>query len=134
MRRTWHLLGAAGCCIVGGGAAYSATQHIPFTTGLYWAVETASTVGYGDITPDNPAGRLVALAVMLTTIPMLAACFALFTRQHLAQWWDAHHGKRISTELAEIRELAAKARRISADTHRELTGTEHPDAPGRGQP
>jgi voltage-gated potassium channel len=130
VRHAWHLLGAACCCIVGGGAAYSATQHVPLTTGLYWAVETASTVGYGDVTPDNPAGRIVALVVMLSTIPLLAACFALFTGQHLADWWHTRHGKRISAELAEIRALAEKAHRISADTHRELTGTEHPDAPG----
>jgi len=58
---------------------FAATQHLPVTTGLYWAVTTATTVGYGDVTPHNAAGRLVSSAAMLTTIPLLASVFALVT-------------------------------------------------------
>jgi hypothetical protein len=32
-------------------------------------------------------------------------------------------------ELAEIRAIAEKGRRIAADTHKALTGYAHPDAP-----
>jgi voltage-gated potassium channel len=78
-RHVLVLLAGAIACVVGGGAAFAATQHAPVTTGLYWAVTTATTVGYGDVTPKDPAGRVVAVAVMLTTIPMLAAVFALVT-------------------------------------------------------
>jgi voltage-gated potassium channel len=60
-------------------ALFAATQHLPLTTGLYWAVTTATTVGYGDITPHNAIGRLVASAAMLTIIPLLASVFALVT-------------------------------------------------------
>jgi voltage-gated potassium channel len=73
------LLTAAAACVLGGGALFAATQNYPFTTGLYWAITTATTVGYGDVTPHNPAGRLLASVVMLTTIPLLAAVFALLT-------------------------------------------------------
>ncbi len=65
--------------MVAGGALFAATQGLPITTGWYWAITTATTVGYGDVTPHNPAGRVVASLVMLTTIPMLGAAFALFT-------------------------------------------------------
>lgn len=73
------LLAAAAACVVGGGAWFAATQGKPFSTGLYWAVTTATTVGYGDVTPDNGAGRVAAVFVMLTTIPLLASVFALVT-------------------------------------------------------
>ncbi len=73
------LLGALATCVVAGGALFALTQHIPFTTGLYWAVTTATTVGYGDVTPKNPSGRIVASVVMLTCIPLLGATFALLT-------------------------------------------------------
>lgn len=62
-----------------GGLVFAAAEHVPATTGLYWAVATGTTVGYGDVTPHNGIGRLVAVVVMLTTIPLFAATFSLFT-------------------------------------------------------
>jgi voltage-gated potassium channel len=73
------LLASAMACTLAGGALFAATQRYPFTTGLYWAITTATTVGYGDVTPHNAAGRVVASLVMLTTIPLLASVFALVT-------------------------------------------------------
>jgi len=73
------LLGAVAVVVLLGGALFASAEDLPFTTGLYWAITTATTVGYGDVTPHNAVGRLVASLVMLTTIPMLAAAFALVT-------------------------------------------------------
>ena len=61
-----------------GGLAFAAAEHVPVTTGLYWAVATGTTVGYGDVTPHNPLGRLIAVVVMLTAIPLFGASFSLF--------------------------------------------------------
>lgn len=71
------LLGLAATSVIAGGGAFALTEHVSFGTGIYWAVVTASTVGYGDVTPHNAAGRIVAIAVILTAIPALAAVFAL---------------------------------------------------------
>jgi voltage-gated potassium channel len=73
------LLSGVVACLLLGALAFALTQHIPFTTALYWAITTATTVGYGDVLPHNASGRFVASATMLTTIPMLAATFALVT-------------------------------------------------------
>ena len=73
------LLTAAIACTLAGAAIFAVTQHYPLTTGIYWAITTATTVGYGDVLPRNPVGRVVASAVMLTTIPLLASVFALVT-------------------------------------------------------
>ena len=82
IRTRWHaliLVGAAAVLIIVGGVVFAETQHIPLTTGWYWAITTATTVGYGDVTPKNASGRFVASAVMLTTIPLLAGAFAVMT-------------------------------------------------------
>ena len=115
-RHTRHviaLLATAGGCVLAGGALFAETQRIPFTTGLYWAVTTATTVGYGDVTPHNPAGRLVAAAVMLTTIPLLAAVFALVTGAAAA---------------AGVRRVLALAREFPDGTFRIIAGM-HPAVP-----
>ena len=71
------LLGLAAAAVLVGGELFSLTEHVAFGTGVYWAVVTASTVGYGDVTPHNTAGRIVAVVVILTVIPLLASVFAL---------------------------------------------------------
>jgi voltage-gated potassium channel len=89
------LCGVVGCILVG-GAAFAATQHIAITKGWYWALETATTVGYGDVTPRNASGRIIASLVMLTTIPMLGAAFALLT------------GSAVASRVRRIMEIGAR--------------------------
>ncbi len=79
------LIGAAIFFVVVGGLIFAATQHLPVTTGWYWAITTATTVGYGDVTPKNASGRFVASVVMLTTIPLLAGAFAVITGSAVAR-------------------------------------------------
>lgn len=113
-RHVAMLLTGVAISIVAGGAVFAATQPgMPLTTGLYWAITTASTVGYGDVTPHNPAGRLVAVVVMLTAIPMLAAAFALVTG---------------SAAAAGLRRILAMEHKFPTGTYRIVVGS-HPTVP-----
>lgn len=47
--------------------------------GLWWAVQTVTTVGYGDVTPENVQGRVLAALVMLTGIGFLTVVTASIT-------------------------------------------------------
>ncbi|MDA8335261.1 MAG: ion channel [Peptococcaceae bacterium] len=64
------------CTTLLGAGLFAWTQHVSPFTGLYWAVTTVTTVGYGDVTPHNSLGRLIAMGTMLTTIPLAGAAFA----------------------------------------------------------
>ena len=40
---------------------------------LWWAVQTVTTVGYGDVTPRLTQGRIIAAVLMLTAIGLFIA-------------------------------------------------------------
>lgn len=61
------------------GLAFGAVEHISIWLGEYWAVATATTIGYGDITPRTGLGQALAVVVMLTVVPLFSATFSLFT-------------------------------------------------------
>jgi voltage-gated potassium channel len=48
-------------------------------TALWWALQTVTTVGYGDVTPKNTEGRVIAAVVMLAGIAFLAVVTAAVT-------------------------------------------------------
>jgi voltage-gated potassium channel len=47
--------------------------------GLWFALQTVTTVGYGDVTPKHADGRVIAAVVMLTGIAFLAVITASVT-------------------------------------------------------
>ncbi len=53
----------------------SKVEGTPFTSipmGIYWAVVTITTVGYGDITPQTPGGQIISVIVMLLGYSIIA--------------------------------------------------------------
>ena len=54
-------------------------------TGLWWAAQTVTTVGYGDNVPTSSAGRLVAVLVMFVGIGFLTVVTAAITSTFVAQ-------------------------------------------------
>ena len=53
--------------------------------GMWWAIQTVTTVGYGDVTPAHWSGRLVAVIVMLQGIAFLAILTAAITSLFVAR-------------------------------------------------
>lgn len=53
--------------------------------GMWWAIQTVTTVGYGDVTPQARAGRVVATVVMLEGIAFLAIITAAITSTFVAR-------------------------------------------------
>jgi voltage-gated potassium channel len=52
---------------------------------LWWAAQTVTTVGYGDVTPKDPTGRIVAAIVMFDGIAFLSITVAAITSTFVAR-------------------------------------------------
>jgi voltage-gated potassium channel len=55
--------------LAGAAAFHQAEKGESFWDGLYWAITTMTTVGYGDLAPETTAGKIVAALVMLVGWP-----------------------------------------------------------------
>lgn len=77
-RPALYALAAVVAIAIVGGLVFSAVEHVSVGAGLYWAEATTTTVGYGDVTPKDPAGRWVAAVLMLSSIPLYSAAVAFW--------------------------------------------------------
>ena len=67
---------------VAGGILERVLDHHEYPTigkGLWFALQTVTTVGYGDVTPQRTVGRFIASVVMLSGIGFLAVITASVT-------------------------------------------------------
>jgi voltage-gated potassium channel len=53
--------------------------------GMWWALQTVTTVGYGDVTPTNFTGKLVGALVMLQGTAFIAIVTAVITSTFVAR-------------------------------------------------
>jgi voltage-gated potassium channel len=51
----------------------------------WWAVTTVTTVGYGDVVPQDPAGRLVGVLLMLTGLSLIPTLTSVIVSTLLAK-------------------------------------------------
>lgn len=72
-----------------------------FGTALWWAIVTVTTVGYGDYSPSSPAGRGVAVLLMLIGIAVFGIVSA-----NIAAFFISNEGDGDGEELvSEVRAL-----------------------------
>lgn len=70
---------------VAGGAAFSALETGYSTAeGVYWAITTMTTVGYGEPAPDTTTTKVLAVVVMLVGIGFVAILTAAIAQRFLA--------------------------------------------------
>jgi voltage-gated potassium channel len=74
--------------VVAGGVLMRLLDHGEYAdiwVGMWWALQTVTTVGYGDVTPKEPSGRIIATFVMLQGIAFLAITTAAITSTFVAR-------------------------------------------------
>lgn len=88
--------------------------------GLWWAIQTLTTVGYGDVVPASTAGRLIGTVVMLNGIALLtvitAAVTATLIDQVRRRGGNAESGEQPadSAVVAKLDEISSRLDAIEA--------------------
>ena len=89
--------------ILGGGVAFAAAErgyHDPELTawdGVWWAMTTVTTVGYGEPSVNTDAGRVIAIVVMAVGIGFVAIITAAAAERFM-------EGRRVAAEHKDLHE------------------------------
>ncbi len=98
--------------IVVGGITFSRvedSQGLDTLDGIWWAVTTVTTVGYGDLSPSTTTGRALAAVIMFVGIGFVALVTAFIAERFIADKTDAVS----DTEDAILREIRKLDDRLS---------------------
>ena len=113
---TGVIVSATAVVVVGSGILMWALDHREYPNiwvGMWWALQTVTTVGYGDVSPTEPSGRIFAAFVMLYGVAFVTIVVASITSTFVAR---AAKDRRI--------EHAAEAEDAEARVEARLTGIE----------
>ena len=139
---TYMLAFVAAMVVIGGTAVWWVEGDIEtWWDGIWWAIVTTTTVGYGDISPDDTTARFIAIVLMLCgigTLGMITASIAnyfmshsdeanapsdvLFVRDQLDKWNDTDPDERL--RLIEILERANRPVWTDGESQGDASGAE----------
>jgi voltage-gated potassium channel len=109
-RAAWVIVLATAGVVVSSGVVMWALDHSEYPDigrGIWWALQTVTTVGYGDVTPKHVSGRIVAAVVMLWAIAFVAVLVAAITSAFIS-------GMQERLAAAEAAEDESAERRLEA--------------------
>jgi voltage-gated potassium channel len=101
--------------VLAGGAAFAHAEGEEVSTwdGVWWAVTTMTTVGYGDIYPSTDTGRAVAILVMVVGIGFLSLLIGSVSERFVSGG--------VEEEVAEVeRAVEADVERAEAEVLAEI--------------
>ena len=102
---------ATAVVVVGSGIIMRLVDHEEYPNiwvGMWWALQTVTTVGYGDVTPKHVSGRIIATFVMLEGIAFLTIVIAGITSTFVARATAEHEAAQAADEDAEQARLEAR--------------------------
>jgi voltage-gated potassium channel len=130
-----YLAGATAVIGIGAGILVTIIDHKDFATvgdGIWWAIVTLATVGYGDIVPHTAWGRVVGSVVIVVGVTFLSFLTATVTSMFVSADQDertvaaaAERASREAETQAMLQQLLDRTAAIEAKLQ-ELTS----DKPG----
>lgn len=122
--RLWLVLVLYVASLVIGAVAFSVFEGKSLWDGLWWATVTALTIGYGDLSPASPQGRLAGILLghfwIFLVIPMVVANIVVNLVENKDLFSDQEQ-EELKARLKSIEQLLLAAASRPGDAHRRET-------------
>lgn len=82
---------------------YCISEKVSFSTALWWSITTATTVGYGDVSPTTGLGKAAAVLLMFLGIGFIG-----MLTSSLTNFFDTSTDNDLEKELAELKQQNKK--------------------------
>jgi voltage-gated potassium channel len=96
--------------------------------GMWWALQTVTTVGYGDVVPATTAGKVIASFLLLGGLSLIAVITGVVTSAFVTQAQEAKRASGDDPVIGRLDDLAEALAAVQADLAR------IPRDDARGQP
>jgi voltage-gated potassium channel len=103
---------ATAVVVVVAGIAMRLLDHAEYSNvwvGMWWALQTVTTVGYGDVTPRHVSGRIVGSIVLLYGIGFLTITIAAITSTFVTR---AEREQGVALSRDDLDDVSARLERI----------------------
>lgn len=120
LRGAWRAVATVTITVtVASGALMRVTDPHAFPNiwkGMYWAVQTVTTVGYGDVVPTSAAGRALAALVMVVGIGFITVTTAAIASA-LVEAGRRRERREEDSPVDELRRLREEVHALAAEVH-----------------
>ena len=113
--------------VVGFGVAVRLVDPKTFHSvwlGMWWATETVTTVGYGDIVPDQTAGKLIGAFLMLGGLSLLSVVTAVITSGFVSRAQASAQDTEEDPAMRRFDDLATQLQSIKTELEQLRGGTD----------
>jgi voltage-gated potassium channel len=85
---------------------------------MWWALQTVTTVGYGDVVPGNTAGKVIAAFLMLGGLSLYAVLTGAITSAFVAEAQARRRAGRDDPVTGRLEEMSVQLEAIRAELAR----------------
>jgi voltage-gated potassium channel len=85
---------------------------------MWWALETVTTVGYGDVVPVGATGRIIASFLLLGGLAFLTVIIAMITSGFVARYQRQASAAGENDIVQRMEQLSLEIKEIHTEIHR----------------
>ena len=86
--------------------------------GMWWGVQTVTTVGYGDVVPGDPAGKVIAAVLMFGGLSLFAVITGAITSGFVAQAQERMRASRADPVVERLDDLSRQLEALKSELAR----------------